>query len=357
MKVGIHKAWHDKVDPELEIYRQILKFNNIEFIDLDSNDQDFIEKIKSVDHFIYKWSHSSDDHQIAKTVLPVVESLGIRCFPDMATSWHYDDKIREYYLLKANGFPVTESYIFWNKKKALEWVKTVTFPLVFKLKGGSGAYNVKLIKSRNEAESIIYRIFGKGIHQDKIGILSRLKTFNYNFTKIYRYYGIKFRNYLIGKDTTRWWQIQKNYILFQKFLPNNEYDTRVAVTGDRAFAFIRYNRPNDFRASGSNNWDIDQSNIDKDFIRIAFEVSRTLKFKSMAYDFIYDENHNPSIIEISYCYGDYPEYSTGYWDTDMVWHPGRFWPQYFELVDLLQLPDLKQPEMEATSPYLKAKIR
>lgn len=357
MKVGIHKAWHDKVDPELEIYRQILRFNNIEFIDLDSSDQSFWDQVKSIDHFIYKWSHAHDDHQRAKAILPVIEGLGIRCFPDLATSWFYDDKISEYYLLKAHGFPGTESYIFWNKKKALNWLKTATLPLVYKLRGGSGAYNVQLVHSKSQAISIIRKIFGKGIHQERIGFLRRLKVFNYNFTKLYRFFGIKFRDYFLGKDTTRFWQIQKNYILFQKFLPNNDYDTRVSVTGERAFAFKRFNRPKDFRASGSNNWDIDQSKIDKNFIRIAFEVSKQLKFKSMAYDFIYNENHDPSIIEISYCYGDYPEYSTGYWDPDMVWHPGRFWPQYLELVDLLQMPDLKQPEMTATSPYLKAKIK
>ena len=43
----------------------------------------------------------------------------------------------------------------------------------------------------------------------------------------------------------------KDYVYFQKFLPNNKYDIRIVVIGDRAFGFIRYNRENDFRASGS----------------------------------------------------------------------------------------------------------
>ncbi len=208
-----------------------------------------------------------------------------------------------------------------------------------------------MLKSRSKAKSLTRKIFKRGIHQEKIGLINRLKVFNFSLYKYYRFYGIKIRDYLVGKDYSKMWQVQKNYVLFQKYLPNNDYDTRVAVTGNRAFAFKRFNRPNDFRASGSNNWDIDQNSIDKEFIRIAFEVSKRLKFKSMAYDFIYDENHKPSIVEISYCYGDYPEYSTGYWDTNMIWHPGRYWPQYFELVDLLQMPDLKQPEMIATSSY------
>ena len=33
------------------------------------------------------------------------------------------------------------------------------------------------------------------------------------------------------------WQRKKNYAMFQRFLPGNEYDTRVTVIGNRAFAF------------------------------------------------------------------------------------------------------------------------
>ena len=54
----------------------------------------------------------------------------------------------------------------------------------------------------------------------------------------------------------------------------------------------------------------------------------------MAYDFIYDRQKQPRIVEMSYCFGDYPEFSTGYWDESMNWHEGRFLPQYFELADL-----------------------
>src|SRR6185503_17089802 len=46
------------------------------------------------------------------------------------------------------------------------------------------------------------------------------------------------------------------YILLQEFLSNNKFDTRVTVIGNRAFAYRRFNRPNDFRASGSGNFDV-----------------------------------------------------------------------------------------------------
>jgi len=356
--VGIHRAVHEKVDPELEIYRKILQYNDIDYIDLDSSDPGFWQDVSRLTHFIYKWSHSHSDHQIANAIIPVIQyHMGIKCFPDWETSWHYDDKIKQAYLLKVNGFPVCESYVFYHKNKALEWLQSAEFPLVFKLKNGSGAYNVKLIHKKAHAKKMIGRSFRmSGINQDREGLYNTLKTFNFNLNKIYRYYGIKIRNWLIGKDTSPFWQKQKNYVLFQKFMPDNAYDTRVQITGKRAYAFIRYNRPNDFRASGSNDWSIDHDKINMEFVKIAFKVSKKLGFQSMAYDFIYDEKHNPVIVEMSYCYGDYPEFSTGYWDEGLVWHAGRFVPQYLELMDLLELPDLRQPDIQVNSPYLKAKI-
>jgi hypothetical protein len=74
----------------------------------------------------------------------------------------------------------------------------------------------------------------------------------------------------------------------------------------------------------------------------------------MAYDFVYDENNNPTILEISYTYGDYPEFSTGYFDTELIWHKGHYIPEYLELVDALKMPDLKQPDIELDSPYKMA---
>ena len=74
-----------------------------------------------------------------------------------------------------------------------------------------------------------------------------------------------------------------------KYLPNNTYDTRITIIGERAFGFIRENRYNDFRASGSGKISYDKTAIDLKCVEIAFEISQKLKFQTMAYDFIYNE--------------------------------------------------------------------
>jgi hypothetical protein len=150
-----------------------------------------------------------------------------------------------------------------------------------------------------------------------------------------------------GEYEPLFWKTDKNYVLFQKFLPNNLFDTRVSIIGERAFAFRRFNRKNDFRASGSGNIDYDIDQIDHNSIKIAFNISNKLDFQSMAYDFLTNETKDLEISEVSYTYVDTAVYNCpGFLDKDLKWHEGHCWPQYCQLVDALKLPDLKQPEIK-----------
>ena len=54
-----------------------------------------------------------------------------------------------------------------------------------------------------------------------------------------------------GESFPRRFELQRDYLLVQEFLPGNGFDTRITVIGNRAFGFRRFNRPDDFRASGS----------------------------------------------------------------------------------------------------------
>jgi hypothetical protein len=142
------------------------------------------------------------------------------------------------------------------------------------------------------------------------------------------------------------WQLSKNYVLFQKFLPNNNFDTRVTTIGNRIFASRRFVRENDFRASGNGSTDVDPENIDIRMIKIAQKISKEMNFQTMAYDFLINEEGNPEICEISYTYSDYSiTNSPGYWDDNLNWHAGKYWPEYFHIKDILNIDVLKQPNI------------
>ena len=346
MLVGLYNSEFPKNQiKRILIYKRILEHNNIGFIEMHIDDKDFWDKVKTLDLFLFRWTHIDNDHQLVHTILPAIENyLSIKCFPDLNTCWHYDDKIRQFYLLKIFGYPIIESYIFWEKEHALKWAENADYPVVFKLKKGAGSSNVILINNKQEARNIILKMFGKGMppagikHKGKI----KYKSFEtFVRMKIDKYFLNRLKNI-----EPRTWQIAKNYVLFQKFIPNNKFDTRITIIGNRAFAYRRFVRDNDFRASGSGKIDYDQDIIDKRFIKLAFKISKELKFQSMAYDFLLEENNQPQICEISYTYVDLLIYNCpGHWDENLNWYPGHFWPQFLHLKDALNLDALEQPEI------------
>lgn len=346
MKVGLYISKFPEFQTKVnESYKQVLDYNNIDYIELHIDDHDFWEKVKSIDVFVFRWAHVDDHHQLTETILPVIEnSLKIKCFPNLNTCWHYDDKIKQFYLFKSFGYPMIESYIFWERENALKWANQASYPVVFKLKGGAGSSNVILIDNITEAEKIIKRMFGKGF-SSSFGIPYRGKVGyknleNFLRVKIDQYFLNKFRNI-----SSTVWQLSKNYVLFQKFLPNNTFDTRVTTIGNRAFAYRRFVRDNDFRASGSGKIDYDNFAIDTRLIQIALKISIELKFQSMAYDFLINENNEPEICEISYTFVDEFIYNCpGFWDMNLKWHEGHFWPPFLHMKDVLSLENLKQPK-------------
>jgi glutathione synthase/RimK-type ligase-like ATP-grasp enzyme len=350
MLVGIHVHRRGEIGPFSKKYIRILEHNKIPWIKIDVNDLDFLEKLKSCSHFIFHWGGFPDHHQIARTIMPVIEKeLQIPVFPDYKTTWHHDDKIRQFFLLKAYAFPIIDSWVFWEKPKALEWLKgKAKYPLVFKLKSSAGSQDILLVKDYLLARHITDRLFGKGIFPGHVpgNFILKIKDFKWGnfFNKILK----KTYRFFKGRDINLQWLREKNYVLFQKFLPENKYDTRITIIGNRAFAFRRFNRKNDFRSSGSGKINYEKDKIAPVFIRLAFEISLKLGFQSMAYDFLWDENHKPAICEISYTYQDLALYNcSGYWDTDLNWHEGNNWPQFYHLVDLLQMPGLKQADFDA----------
>ena len=88
------------------------------------------------------WHHFQTNPKailFAKQLLFALEQSGKKVFPDFRTGWHFDDKLGQKYLLEAIDAPLVPSYVFYDKKEALEWVQKTDFPKVFKLRGGAGS--------------------------------------------------------------------------------------------------------------------------------------------------------------------------------------------------------------------------
>lgn len=313
---------------------------------IDPNSPSLCEEIKNCSHLIFCHTQGDTDMKIYDAVFNIAKrSYGLKCTPNFETFWLYEDKIKEYYLLKSKDFPIIDSYPFWNYIPALAFLKKAAYPIIAKLPKGASSSNVVLIKSFREGRKIIKQVFERGVRTKRLDSDSNLLSFR--MAGILKYGKLLLKDFLISigmlkeKSAYPEWQIQKDAILFQKFLPNNTYDTRVTIIGKRAFAFRRFVRENDFRASGSGKIDYDPSKIDKRQIEIAFSISEKFNFNVMAYDFIYGEDRKPFINEISYCFFDWAvQNCPGYWDDNLDWHDGRNWPQYYQLKDFLKRKEL-----------------
>jgi glutathione synthase/RimK-type ligase-like ATP-grasp enzyme len=359
MKVGIYDVFEGEEMPHQKIYEQILSYNSISYTFLNINDDDFWLKLKDTDILMYKWRNNDNHHLLANILRPVLESLNIRFFPNSETSWHYDDKVKQYFLMVNHGMEPVPTHVFFHKNKAFDFINSTSFPIVAKLKKGASSSNVLLIKNKKEAKKFVHKAFSiHGFNPNYFGSYAHLyKTLDSNPHDFLIYNLKRFKRFIEGRDGA-YWERHKNYVLFQDYLPGNEYDTRVTTVGNRVHAFRRFVRKNDFRASGGPNWDINPDKIDNRMLQMALSFSKKMNFQTMAYDFIYDKDKNPKIVEISYLFGQpgYPDFMNGYWDENLNWIEGRFWPQHFKLVDALGIPDLKCPKIEVPREWIKNMI-
>lgn len=299
--------------------------NGIDYKIVNAYDSDIVEQLEDCDAFM--WHHHHGDYRdclFAKQLIFSLENAGKSVFPSSNTTWHFDDKVGQKYLLESIKAPLVPSYVFYTKEEALGWLGRTSFPKVFKLRGGAGARNVKLVKNYHEGKKLINKAFGKGFPPfDRIGNLK--ERFNNWRNGHDTLFGVckGIGRLFISTEMAKMHACEKGYVYFQDFIPNNKFDLRVCVIGDKAFAIKRLTREHDFRASGSGMLVYDKSQIDERTVKIAFEINKKLKCQSIAYDFVLDEQNNPMIVEISYGYSvEAYDYCEGYWTNDMQWHGG-----------------------------------
>ena len=335
MKIAIHNTPNSFSDKWIEY----CKNNNLSYKLVNAYSTDIINELKNIDIFMWHFHHNDNKAKIfAKDLIFALEKRGIKVFPNINTSMFFDNKIAQKYLLETIEAPFVKSYVFYDKDEAINWARKTTYPKVFKLKGGAGSSNVILLNSYKEARKLIDRMFNKGMKYNRF---NSLREGIWKFQKEKNIEGIK----ALTKGLIRFFvpnkiflqlPIEKDYFYVQEFIPNNKFDIRVIVIGNRAFAIKRMVRENDFRASGSGRIIYDKKEIPIECIELSFKVNKKINSQCIAFDYIFDETNNPLIVEISYGfipsgYRDCP----GYWDNNLNWHEGKFIPEYFMIEDLI----------------------
>ena len=334
MKIAIHHTPHSFSERWIEYCKE----KNIPYKIVNAYDSDIVKQVENCDAFMWHHHHANyKDTLFAKQLLYSLQTAGKKVFPDFHTGWHFDDKVGQKYLLESIGAPLVPSYVFYTKKEALNWIDITAFPKVFKLRGGAGAANVRLVHSKHEAKRLVRKAFGRGFSQ-----FNRWGYFSDNFKK-WRQGRVPFievckgiARLFIGLEFARFHAPEKGYAYFQDFIPNQKFDVRlIVINKNKAYGLKRLVRIGDFRASGSGKYQYDQ--IDELTLKIAFEVAEKLDLQSVAFDFVYNEKNEPMIIEMSYCFGTKgSSQCPGYWTRDLQWHEGKFNPQSWMVEEILK---------------------
>ncbi len=333
--LGIHHRPGSFSDRWIEYCRQ----NNVPYQRVDAFASDLIAHAHRFDALLWHWSHYEYSAQmVARQIIRSLEAMGLIVFPNTNTCWHYDDKVGQKYFLEAIGAPLAPTWVFYRVEDALDWLAHAAFPIVFKLSKGAGSCNVRLVKSWKEAARLTKIAFTHGFSCVP-AYYCDLKTKAHRMGSLRDLWSKALRGptalRMIATQRRRF-PHERQYVYFQEYMANNAYDTRVTIIGHRAFAFLRRNRPGDFRASGSGNIDHRPESVDLAMVKEAFGIVRAVGSQSLAMDFVYDARRHPVVLEISYCFSigavrDCP----GYWDESLAWHSGHVYPEDAIIEDVL----------------------
>lgn len=354
LTVAIHPDDYTAADkpPEYDAasprWARALKASGYSIKWVDVRRADILDQLKGCEGLMWRWAHFGGMARIAKRLLPVIErELRIAVYPDQNTCWHYDDKIAQAYLLRALGVPVPRTWVWHDRDEAKLWVSGASYPMVLKLATGAGSKNVVLVRTRSDAEAWIDRLFAYSVASLDAAQFAPLPPFRRLRQAV--------KLVLTGMPRlppNTGFERQSSYALFQEFLPGNGYDTRVAIVGNRAFAFRRFNRAGDFRASGSGNFDLAPEHVDQGFVRLAFHTAQLVGAQSLAIDGLY-RGDDRVVGEISYTYVSGTVHACpGHWELtgdamtgDLRWVDGHMWAEEAQVADfIVRLRDrIRQP--------------
>jgi glutathione synthase/RimK-type ligase-like ATP-grasp enzyme len=317
-KGGFHPYWKD----------HCLK-NNLSFKIVDCYSNDIIQQLEGCTFLFWHFTQSDPkDIVIAKSIMLALEHSGFSMFPDFYTAWHFDDKVAQKYLLEALKVELVRSYVFVRKEDAIKWCNKVTFPKVFKLRGGAGSSNVKLVRSRKEAKKNINKAFSSGFSPYNgwgsfFDTLKKYRNAKVSFLQLTK----SLYRAIIPPEFVKAMGKEFGYVYFQDFIPNNNCDYRVIVIGTKAFAIKRGVRAGDFRASGSGFIEYSKELFNDSLIRQSFSIARELKSQCVALDFVINEKGNHLLVEISFGFAPNGYIKCeGFWDDQLNWHPGKIDP-------------------------------
>ncbi len=283
-----------------ERWTELAQSEGISTVPVDVFADDIIAQIAECDAFMWRCPPSANPRLYAKRLLLAIEhGLNIPVFPSLPTGWHFEDKVAQFYLLALANIPTPSTHVLWDHGQAEAFCGRAEYPFVLKLSAGYQATNVRMVHSPREALFYVDELFGPGLVSLRPEPVWGPRRFLRRLRVAARLAAGRHQNRPNSEA-----ELHHGYFYAQEFLPGNAFDTRVTVIGKRAFAFRRFNRPGDFRASGSGRIDWNPDAIAEDAVRLAYRVADRLGAQTVAID-VLRRGAEPVVGELTLSYASW----------------------------------------------------
>jgi glutathione synthase/RimK-type ligase-like ATP-grasp enzyme len=194
--------------------------------------------------------HVDEQREQALIILDKPGIIGIQNREDIL---EYEDKV---YQVSKYGHWFPTSWVVEDFKDVEDAIDGLGYPIVSKSRTGSGSAAVRLITTEMQATVESLAVFRRGLRTDR--------------------------------------ELQEGYLLWQKFLPGNEYSYRVVRISDWYFMLRVYNRDGVALASGSGKFEpvIPDTAEDIIVLNTAVKFFEWAKTKWCGVDMLYDRDAN-----------------------------------------------------------------
>lgn len=240
-------------------YERFLKNNNIKYEYFDIHANNWIEQAKKYNVVIWQTDSSPVVQTEARQKIYVLEQIGIKCLPSFNEVFKFEDKVEMHYFYKTNNLPEIPTFVSNSKEDAITFAKNTKYPIISKITTSSSSFGVSLLKSKRQTIKLINQVFSEK-----------------------------------GKKTHWKYLRQKDYVYFQQFIDDAEFDLRVIVVGNSLFGYYRYPNKGDYRASGAGNYE--KKEIPEEALDIAWNTHILYDSQCLATDFVFSKRENKYFI-------------------------------------------------------------
>ena len=296
MKLGILKSF-ERIQGLVEQYVDACKELGIEYIVLDLFSDNWIDKIRksNVDGILVNVMGALQEHKsmFNERLYIINKELGIPIYPSLKELFLYEDKRMYEYWLTVNRFPHPKTHIFYQKKKAIQFLNDAKYPLVFKNNGGASASGVQIVKSKLLAKFYAHEIFGIVDYRLSLGKVPWKKG---------------------GIPIPKFGMAQKHYLLIQEYIPI-KWEWRIIKIGDSYFGHQKLLKGNFASGSDMVGW----VKPPKELLLMIKDLCEKGDFDSMAMDVLESLDSRFFINEIQSLFGSFLPYQM-----KIKEKPGRF---------------------------------